>query len=56
MTKRRGRGEGSVYRRKDGRCVEPALSLRRWVRESALHCWPPSLFHRIVSGDEALSL
>ena len=34
MTKRRGRGEGSVYRRKDGRCVgeyEDANVKRRYV-------------------------
>jgi integrase len=34
MTKRRGRGEGSVYRRKDGRCIgeyEDANGKRRYV-------------------------
>ena len=34
MTKRRGNGEGSVYRRKDGRCVgeyEDANGKRRYI-------------------------
>ena len=34
MTRRRGRGEGSVYRRKDGRCIgeyEDANGKRRYV-------------------------
>jgi hypothetical protein len=34
MTKRRGRGEGSVYRRKDGRCIgeyEDANGKKRYV-------------------------